>query len=113
MTATVNRDTGNITINNPTQQTFNIVNYTIGSVAGELDSSKWKTITHNTAGITQAGWAITAPTTPPDPPTAVSVTAITEAGPSANFVNADRSARPGQHLAPDADSGYFDFVSTG
>jgi hypothetical protein len=87
LTATINRDTGDLVINNPTQQNFGIVNYTISSVAGELNSSQWKTITHNTAGVTQAGWGITAPVTPPDPPTSVSVTALTEAGPSANFVN--------------------------
>jgi PEP-CTERM motif len=87
LTATVNRDTGNLTINNPTTQDFSVVNYTVSSTTGSLNASTWHNITHGTTTITQAGWAITAPVTPPDPPTAVSATALTEAGTAANFAN--------------------------
>jgi Dockerin type I domain/PEP-CTERM motif len=89
MTATIDRTTGDLKINNPTTQGLTgangVITYTVSSTTGSLNSSVWNTITHNTAGVTQAGWAITAPVTPPDPPTAPSVTALTEAGTAATF----------------------------
>ena len=84
LTANVNRDTGNITIDNPTIGDFGIVTYSIGSASGSLDSTQWDNITNGTTTITQGGWTISQPT---PPPTAVSTTFLTEAGPSANFAN--------------------------
>lgn len=68
VTATLNRDTGNLTINNPTGVAFNIASYTITSNGGSLNSTNtaWDSIAvGGNATIAETNpWAITAPTTP-------------------------------------------------
>ncbi|HEX4412313.1 MAG TPA: PEP-CTERM sorting domain-containing protein [Lacipirellulaceae bacterium] len=63
-TATLNRSTGLITINNPTAQNFDIKAIHIESAAsGGLNASTWNAV-HNS----NAGWTITTPADPPNTP---------------------------------------------
>ena len=77
LTATVDRGTGNMTLNNPTGTQLNIARYTVTSLAGALDSTEWDSVSvGGNPTITEADpWTITAPT---PPPTATSTTALTE-----------------------------------
>jgi hypothetical protein len=66
LTATIDQSTGDVKINNPTQQDFHVANYQISSTTGSLDASQWHTITsHSPTNLSDTDpWAVTAPTTP-------------------------------------------------
>jgi hypothetical protein len=65
VTSTLNRDTGNLVINNPTGVTFNIASYSITSSAGSLNSTQWQTIAGGNPTINETQtWIVTAPTSP-------------------------------------------------
>jgi hypothetical protein len=61
VTATLNRDTGNLTINNPTATTYNIASYTLSSAAGSLNPAQWDSIAvGGNATISETNpWAVT------------------------------------------------------
>jgi hypothetical protein len=78
LTANVDRTTGQISISNPTAQSFTITGYSIASVSGSLNASAWHNITNNTANINDTDpWSISAPTTPLN--TTTVAVALTEA----------------------------------
>jgi hypothetical protein len=47
LTGSLDRDTGNLTINNPTNVAFNIASYSITSAGGALNGTQWQSITNN------------------------------------------------------------------
>jgi hypothetical protein len=64
VTATLNRDTGNLVINNPTGVTYNIASYSLASAGGSMIAAQWDSIADggNTT-ITEANpWATTSTT---------------------------------------------------
>jgi hypothetical protein len=82
LTASLDRDTGVVTVNNPTGTAFNVASYSITSAAGSLDATQWNTFTNNTATIDDTDpWQITAPASPGS---TVSTTVLTEAETPAN-----------------------------
>jgi len=73
LTATINRDTGNLTITNGTTQAYQIKSYSITSSSGSLNSAAWTNIANNSDGDSGAEfdsdlWSVTAPA-PPTLPT--------------------------------------------
>jgi hypothetical protein len=66
VTGTLNRDTGNLTINNPTGSVYSIASYSITSAAGALNSTTWDNIAvGGNSTITETHpWTVTAPPTP-------------------------------------------------
>src|SRR5262249_8661850 len=63
-TATLDRTTGSLTLNNPTTQNFDIKAIHIESGAtGALNASTWNSV-HNS----NAGWTVTTPVDPPNTP---------------------------------------------
>src|SRR6185503_17377425 len=64
VTATLNRDTGNLVINNPTGKPYDIANYRIESAAGALIPGQWDNIAvGGNPTITEPNpWAVTSST---------------------------------------------------
>ena len=69
LTATVNRDTGQIVLNNATGQNVQVVSYSINSAAGALSPASWLSVSANYDGndggeFDTDVWNVTAPTMP-------------------------------------------------
>jgi hypothetical protein len=79
LTATVNRDTGAISIANQTTQNFTVKSYSIASASGSLDATVWTPITGTRDGAGNGSfdsnpWAVTAPVSPASTPFATALT---------------------------------------
>lgn len=62
-TGTLNRDTGNLTIENPTGLDFQVVSYSLESPSGSLDAGLWQTESENDIlGDPDGDWAVTSET---------------------------------------------------
>jgi hypothetical protein len=64
VTATLNRDTGNLIINNPTGTTYNIASYSLASAGGSMVAAQWDSIAvgGNTTITETHPWATTSTT---------------------------------------------------
>jgi hypothetical protein len=80
-TATIDRDTGNLTFTNPTNTALSVVSYSVTSPAGALNQTQWNEIATGESNIVQAGWTVTSPSGP-------SVLELAENGPAATIVAA-------------------------
>lgn len=73
VTATVDRDTGKIAIENNTPVDFTVKSYSISSPFGSLDATEWNTIAPGNNGADPDPWTITAPASPGTTPFATSL----------------------------------------
>jgi hypothetical protein len=76
--ASINRDTGALTFNNPTDTPLNIVSYTVTSAAGGLNQTLWNEIATGQSNIVQGGWSVSSPS-------GTSVLQLAESGPAATI----------------------------
>lgn len=82
VTATLDRNTGNLTVNNPTSENFVVASYSITSAAGSLNATQWLDQTHDLNALNDPNpWALTSPAncTPWPSCAPASNTALTEA----------------------------------
>ena len=81
--ATINRDTGQLTLSNNTGSPMSFTSLSITSASGALNAANWKSITANYdqgGGLDNDAWEITAPTVMPLPTSAPALTEIESAG---------------------------------
>lgn len=81
ITASVNRTTGEIVIENNTASPFTIKSYSVGSANGSLDATVW-----NTIGSDPDPWTVTAPSNPANTPFATSLAESEAAGGSGGIL---------------------------
>jgi MYXO-CTERM domain-containing protein len=80
--STINRDTGALTFNNPTDTPLNIVSYSVTSAAGSLNQTQWTEI------APAGGWTVTSPS-------GTSVLSLAENGPASTIAASGGSLQLG------------------
>ena len=88
VTASIDRATGNLTINNPTGGNFQIKSYSVASTAGSLNAAAWTSISATADGDSGGSfdsdlWSITQPADPLNTPFATLLSEAESASPGA------------------------------